>query len=314
MGEKRGPYAYSVSELIQAQGVTDLFDTSQNGDAACPLNSDPVAAPIVSSAPAAVGDSGRFVVISDTNSSYGSTGQSKQVGTAIQTIIGIKPAFVIHNGDMIAGGKEKNYDEAKMNKMWGGYQSEISDPLSQAGIALFPVAGNHDLTKTADTYGSFWLQRKPQTEVTSGYPKNYTFEYNGWHFVMLYAPNGDRAEASWLESDLNANKNKNILVFSHYPVIPLCSQGSAYNTGLLTQTFSVLQKFSRDNPGKLKGYFHGHSHIFHDGVESGVRVISTGHLSTDGCTAANANDSTGPSFIVVDLNSSGVVTVSRSST
>src|SRR5687767_10316414 len=90
-------------------------------------------------------ESFNFTVISDLNRSYGSTTYSKDVDTAINSMISKKgtseeASLVLSTGDMVAGQKQGlNY-----KAMWAAFHEKVTTKLNKAGIAFAPSPGNHD--------------------------------------------------------------------------------------------------------------------------------------------------------------------------
>jgi hypothetical protein len=86
----------------------------------------------------------RIVVISDLNSSYGSTEYEPEVHRAIQLIREVwRPDLVLAAGDLIAGQKPTLSDES-VRAMWSAFDAAVAGPLREADIPFGFTLGNHD--------------------------------------------------------------------------------------------------------------------------------------------------------------------------
>ncbi|GGA04109.1 metallophosphoesterase [Okeania sp. KiyG1] len=97
----------------------------------------------------------RLVVISDLNSSYGSTTYQSQVEKTIPLIPEWQPDLVLCAGDTIAGQKQ-SLTEENIQAMWGGFDRYIATPLRQVKQPFAITIGNHDASgyfnKSQDGY------------------------------------------------------------------------------------------------------------------------------------------------------------------
>lgn len=171
----------------------------------------------------------RLVVVSDMNGRYGSDIYDDDVHRSMDDIIADRPDIVINAGDMVAGQKNKlNY-----RKMWAGFHQTVTDRLSQAGIPMAQVVGNHDgsaypkYAKEREIYIDEWMQHKPALDFVddSAYPLYYAFMLNGIFFVALDASTLDPlddVQFEWLKKQLAENPSKyRPVVFFHVPLFPI---------------------------------------------------------------------------------------------
>ena len=140
------------------------------------------------------------------------------------------PDFIINGGDSIM-------DALAANKEKTQAQWDLFEKIMQAENKL-PVKyciGNHDIwgwqlkedVKNEPRYGKgWWLQ---QTGYTNTY---YSYTHHNWHFIVLdsiqenkggYIALLDEQQFSWLEKELEANKEKFICIISHIPIMSFCS-------------------------------------------------------------------------------------------
>src|SRR5690606_32236391 len=85
----------------------------------------------------------KICVISDLNSSYGSTTYSEDVKNVIGKLGSIRPDIILCAGDMVAGQKA-SLTEENINEMWAGFKSTVLNPTSELGIPFGFTVGNHD--------------------------------------------------------------------------------------------------------------------------------------------------------------------------
>ncbi|MBU0687193.1 MAG: metallophosphoesterase [Candidatus Margulisbacteria bacterium] len=104
--------------------------------------------------------------------------------------------------------------------------------LTSDNFNYYPIPGNHD--KLATYAATNWITGNlgPLSNNRYGYGAgnvntnsvfNYSFDYRGYHFVMMDSVGNPASNATgeanltWLNNDLNANSGKKTFIFSHYP-------------------------------------------------------------------------------------------------
>ena len=85
----------------------------------------------------------RVGLISDLNSSYGSTSYIPAVQQGLDQLIALQPDLVVCAGDMVAGQK-RGLSGQQLDAMWRGFETAVLQRLQRAGIPLLPAIGNHD--------------------------------------------------------------------------------------------------------------------------------------------------------------------------
>ncbi len=85
----------------------------------------------------------KICVISDLNSSYGSTNYADEVKSVIGRLNEIKPDLILCAGDMVAGQKS-SLTEDNINGMWSSFKNTVLNPISSLKIPFGFTVGNHD--------------------------------------------------------------------------------------------------------------------------------------------------------------------------
>ncbi len=162
----------------------------------------------------------------------------------------LKPALVLHVGDMIHG---YTYDINVARRQWKRFKNQIS-PLTSA---FYPTPGNHDVT-TKEIQPAY-------TETWGNDKLYYSFDYANSHFIILNAylhQNFDSistTQLNWLKEDLEKSKHsKNVFVSIHSPLHLNKNFDWSYVHNLLKQ-FNVRAVFT--------GHYHYYDYRIIDGIE-----------------------------------------------
>lgn len=168
------------------------------------------------------------VVISDLNSSYGSTEYRDSVHVAVDAIIARQPDVVLVTGDMVAG-QRSGLD---YRGMWRGFHAAVSDPLAAAGIPIAVTPGNHDASelprfaRERRIFEEEWLARRPEVRFLDDehYPLRYAFAMGPALFVSLdatYIGPLPEEQMAWLDRVLSEWEAYPVkVVFGHMPLYP----------------------------------------------------------------------------------------------
>jgi 3',5'-cyclic AMP phosphodiesterase CpdA len=165
-----------------------------------------------------------------------------------------KPAFVVWNGDLV----------------WMPYPNAFANfkrIVSALDVPSVLVHGNHDGNNNDPQFLD--LQ-----QAISGYRKlNYSFDYGQWHFVVMASqpkydtPEKKRKMLQWLDDELKKNKDKPVMLFMHYHLLPVgLSQMEYYSYTPASFRKEMLDTVTRY--GNVKYVFSGH---VHSGVKSSVK-------------------------------------------
>lgn len=162
--------------------------------------------------------------------------------------------FVVYNGDMV----------------WDPYQDAFDNfvrIVKDQEVPTVLVHGNHD------GYNDDPKFHQAQ-QVLSGYQKlNYSFDYGQWHMVVMAAPEKymskplRQKQLAWLQHELEKHKDKNIMLFMHYHIMPIgLSQMEFYTYWPMSFKNAILDAITKH--GNVKYAFTGH---VHSGVKGSVK-------------------------------------------
>jgi len=160
-----------------------------------------------------------FLQISDSHIGFNKPPNANALGTLAEAIgrvqaLPVKPAFMIHTGDISHLSKPKEFDDAELI-------------ISQARLDVHYVPGEHDLL---DAEMKFYRERYGRGTKGAGW---YSFDANGVHFIGLVnvidlggfgnlgsgLGNLGNEQLEWLEADLkNRSTSTPIVIFAHIPL------------------------------------------------------------------------------------------------
>ncbi len=142
--------------------------------------------------------------------------------------------------------------------------------LSKLEVPWFPVPGNHDKALRGKVCEAMFQ--------SLGFPRWYSFDYAGRHFVCLDADEHDGStsrgsisaeQLSWLRRDLREHRDVETLVFLHHH--PLLDDWTVPNR--FAENAAILRTI-RENP-QVKWVFNGHSHDNRFLELDGTRYVTT---------------------------------------
>lgn len=157
----------------------------------------------------------------------------------------LRPQFVVATGDLVmdANPLKNEEDVIKYFQLYINLMKDLKPPL-------FNLPGNHEHPWQIDI--SSPLYNRGAFKHFLG-PLYYSFNYSGWHFVMLEATISsevqsgfDDEQLNWLEKDLNLAKDKPTMIFTHQPPFEC-------------KNFARLLSIIGHNP-QVKVIFSGHEH------------------------------------------------------
>jgi 3',5'-cyclic AMP phosphodiesterase CpdA len=160
-----------------------------------------------------------FLQISDSHVGFSRPANPNALGTLEEAIgrvkaLTVKPAFMIHTGDISHISKLKEFDDA-------------DQVISQARLDVHYVPGEHDVL---DAEVKFYRERYGRGTKGTGW---YSFDANGVHFIGLVnviatggfgnlgngLGNLGSEQLQWLEADLKDRSSSTpIVVFAHIPL------------------------------------------------------------------------------------------------
>ncbi len=230
----------------------------------------------------------RFVAWPDTHVSCGKHGvPSPALKAVAATIDKVKPAFVIHTGDMINIEAPDTRKSPCIDVMWSNFKKFIVTPLLNANILFFPTPGNHDyLWKGSSRYKDEWSVHKNngfKVDGPEGYAGWYSFDYGNSHFISLVIPGtqdlvAKKTQLAWLKSDLEAAAKKHpqhIFVFGHSPLYcPAMNSKRSPSEGVWIKDKAFVDLLKKYKPV----YLSGHMHIPFEKSYEGIDTIIDGML------------------------------------
>lgn len=191
----------------------------------------------------------------DSDITYSGDGTGVQFGKALEEIVKIKPAFLVHTGDIVEWSKYETYWK-NMLDFNGSYLRELP---------FMAISGNHETTYRAgenEVFKHFNIKIPEQTTEKGFF---YCFDVGDARFIMLntnkLTENGiDFAQKTWLEEALNTNKKWKIVAM-HHPLYSVGKWGSdpeQNETSLLLR--SQLSSVFAENGVDL--VLQGHDHTY----------------------------------------------------
>lgn len=191
-----------------------------------------------------------FLQISDSHVGFDKPANPNALATLQEAIdriktLPVKPAFMIHTGDISHLSKPSEFDNA--DKLIG-----------EAGMQVFYVPGEHDLLD--EQQGKAYLDRYGKGSKGAGW---YSFDQNGVHFVGLVNVAGLAAgglgklgpeQLAWLKADLAGQSTSTpIVVFAHIPLWSLYPEWG-WGTDDAAEALSNLKRFG--SVTVLNGHIH----------------------------------------------------------
>ena len=187
-----------------------------------------------------------FAQISDSHIGFNKDANPDPGGTlqiALDQIKAIRPAFMLHTGDVTHLSKPEEFDTA-------------AQIIGSPRIETYYVPGEHDVL---DENANLFFQRFTPT-AKNGW---YSFDYNGVHFVALVNVMNFKAgglgnigaeQLRWLEDDLrDKSASTPIVVFTHIPLWSVYSAwGWATDDG--DKALALLRRFG--SVTVLNGHIH----------------------------------------------------------
>jgi hypothetical protein len=233
-----------------------------------------------------------FAVMSDNHVYKGGFGEVDLGGVdsptittdIVNDIILQKANIVFATGDEVAG-VFGTYTEDFAEQL-AYYKTIVSTPLSNAGIAFYPIPGNHEYkTDSSGNWGdtlSTWntaFPSLPQNGPAGEVGGTYYVTYKNSLFILLdeyatgYGPN-TKVNQTWLNSIIAGIQRQHLFVFGHSPAFQI----DTYTTDTLGKNSSLRDAFwSSLESAKADIYFSGHLHKFDFASVTGVSSHTTYH-------------------------------------
>jgi 3',5'-cyclic AMP phosphodiesterase CpdA len=190
-----------------------------------------------------------FLQISDSHVGFDKPANPNAIGTLEESInkiktLPVKPAFMIHTGDITHLSKVKEFDDAQRI-------------ISQAGLDTHYVPGEHDII---DEEVKLYRERYGKDAKGAGW---YSFDQDGVHFIGLVnvvnlkaggmGSLGDE-QLKWLADDVKGKAASTpIVVFAHIPLW-VVSKEWGWGTEDAVQALDMLKRFG--SVTVLNGHIH----------------------------------------------------------
>ena len=255
----------------------------------------------------------RIAVISDLNSSYGSTRYLPAVTQATRALLDhVRPELVLITGDMVAGQRRG----LRYAAMWSAFHELVTTPLTEAGVLVAPTPGNHDASPFVafeperNEYVRQWSVRDRTPAVVfrdrSHYPLRYSFTYRGAWFMGLDAARSgplDPAQRAWVRAELAGARDFAVkIVFGHLPLYPTADQR-------VREVISdpELEALLRDH--RVTAYVSGHHHAYYPGAVGTLRHVSMPCLGAGARPLIGNQRPSAQALVVLDVRNGELASV-----
>ena len=261
----------------------------------------------------------RLLIISDLNSSYGSTNYQIQVEKTIPLIPEWQPDLLLCAGDMIAGQK-LSLTEENIQAMWDGFDRYIATPLRQVKQPFGITIGNHDasgyLKKSGDRYmyekerrqaQIYWRKHQNDLNINfleaDGFPFYYSFIHKEIFYLIWDASTFDipTKQLKWVEKSLTSSQAQNAkmrIVMGHLPLYAVGvgrnKFGDVLNKAEKLQT--LLEKYN------VYLYISGHHHAYFPGYKGNLKLLHAGALGSGPRVLLNSNLPPKNTLTVLDID------------
>ena len=243
-----------------------------------------VALPLSSARRAAL----RVGLISDLNSSYGSTSYIPAVDQGLDQLIALQPDLVVCAGDMVAG-QMRGLTGLQLDAMWRGFETSVLRLLQTAGIPLLPAIGNHDGSPgfPADRAAvfRFWTPIRSRLGLAfvdaSQFPFRYTVLQDGifwlvWDASSARVPEDQLIWAQQQLASIEAQKARARFVVGH---LPLAGVGLGKDRpGEVLERGRALEALM-DSAG-VQAYISAHHHAWFSSRSGQLDLIQLGALGS----------------------------------
>lgn len=195
--------------------------------------------------------------------------RAELVDQTIQALIAMHVRLVIVTGDHTNGADKVDHRRGRV-KAWWAAVTDALEPLHDAGIAVLPIAGNHDTYLSWQREGyeqafgdlerwaaPFRLNRDTGWGVARA-PYSYSLDVDGVHFALANIVDQaiDRDVSGWLINDLAAAASARLrFVFGHVPLFSVIRRPAQQ---FVDRMGPILEH------GRADFYVAGHEHVTWD--------------------------------------------------
>lgn len=260
----------------------------------------------------------RIVVISDLNSSYGSTTYEAEVTKGIELIPGWQPDLVLCGGDMVAG-QSPSLTPGEVRAMWQAFDENVAAPLRRDNIPFGFTIGNHDASAALGVRGQFLFQGERDLATAywndpqhnpglnfvdkTQFPFAYTFEQNNIFYLVWDASTAriTPEQKAWTEKSLASPAAQNAklrIAIGHLPLYAV-AVGRAELGEILSdaeELRSLLERY------KVHTYISGHHHAYYPAHKGQLQLLHSGILGSGPRPLLNSNLPTFKTLTVIDID------------
>jgi 3',5'-cyclic AMP phosphodiesterase CpdA len=256
----------------------------------------------------------RVVVISDLNSSYGSTDYEPRVARTVERIVGEwRPDLVLAAGDLIAGQLPSLPDE-RVAAMWAAFDDVVGRPLREAGIPFAPTVGNHDGSRypaharDRAFARAHWhsAAHSPGLAMvdSADFPFNYSFTVRGLFVLVWDASNEEIARSpqqlEWIDQALSspaARAAGTRLVLGHLPLYAV-AEGRNRPGEVLADPEALRALLERH---RVNTYVSGHHHAYYPGRRGSLELLHAGAVGQGPRPLIGASAEPFPSVTLLEI-------------
>ncbi|WP_199120111.1 metallophosphoesterase [Pedobacter sp. ASV28] len=224
-----------------------------------------------------------IAVISDLNSSYGSTVYHPDVYATLKELDSLKPDLILCGGDMVAGQKA-TLTTKNIQEMWSSFGKHILQPIQQMKIPFGFTVGNHDASPSYQQdralAKTFWQTQQHNLGLNfidqSNFPFYFSYKQNDIFFISWDAAgaNVDDKVWEWMKKQLQskmAKKAKLRVLLGHLPLYAIVA--SKNKPGEVLAEPQRTMDFFKEHHIDL--YISGHQHAYYPAQKEGIRLLNT---------------------------------------
>lgn len=251
----------------------------------------------------------KICVISDLNSSYGSTSYNSDVKAVINELSTIKPDIILCAGDMVAGQKA-SLTEQNIENMWAAFKSTVLNPIDSLKIPFGFTVGNHDASPNYKTDRAlakkFWTENVSATRLTfvdsTHYPFYFSYIKNNVFFLSWDASSAKiQPEVfNWMKAQLAgkiARKARLRILLGHLPLYAIVE--SKNKPGEVLAAADSTLKLIKSN--KIDLYISGHQHAYYPAAKNGIRLLNTGAIGDGPRQLIGHNEAPKKSYTIIEI-------------
>lgn len=254
----------------------------------------------------------RFFIMSDLNSSYGSTDYQWQVDSTVVWLPRYAPDKVLSAGDLVAGQLRDLTDE-EISAMWDGFEKHIADSLQAYNQPYAPAMGNHD---GSNAHEDFQRERDKAKEFfnheefdwginfvdQANFPFWYSFEIGDIFFLVWDATSARIPDEAleWTEEQLQSDRAQEAemrMMMGHLSLFPV-AVGRNRLGELLYDANDLLGMMETYD---VHTYISGHNHAYYPGRRGDVDLLNTGATGSGPRQIIGNPDAPRHTFTILDV-------------